>query len=139
MNPILSKFIEDKQREDHEAKMEHAKWLKDFDDRQTQAKQELFPCLRKATKHDYEKWLEGFIKSGKMPSHYYDYPFDRWDNFYVATKDFKTIALCGASSINIIIPIGIKYLGGGIGHINLFFMEEFCANGTVPVFNDVVI
>jgi hypothetical protein len=94
--------------------------------------------LRKASMQDYKAWLNGFLSSGGNPTHYYDYPFTRWDNFYVALEDLELSPLYGASSINIIVPIGVKVTGKK-GHIGLFFYDNFATDGgIVPVFVDTM-
>ena len=100
------------------------------------ANQIMFPSLRKAEISDYENWLSGYFANGGEVSHYYDYPFQRWDNFYVATQDFEVCPLYGSASILIIVPKGIKYLGGNIGHSTLYLCDGYKTkyNDFVPAF-----
>jgi hypothetical protein len=95
------------------------------------------PVFRRATVSDYRKWLRWWLLSGMKPTHYYDYPFDRWTWLY-ALQDFRTGGECGAKAVNIVVPPGVKCLGGGLGHNNLFFMGGMSTarGGVVPVFND---
>ena len=59
------------------------------------ARNSMFPCLRGANRADYTQWLEGFVDAGNTPTHYYSYPFSRWNSFYVAKKDFELVPLYG--------------------------------------------
>lgn len=136
---MLESFIARKKAEDADSERQHQEWMRDFQAKKSQAARDLFPCLRPASRSDYIKWLRAYVEAGNEPTHYYDHPFDQWDNFYVAKRDFELIPLCGASAINIIVPEGVKCLGGSRGHINLYFYEGPAAKGTVPVFNDTVI
>ena len=97
-----------------------------------------FPTYEGANRADYTKWLRGFVDAGNTPTHYYSYPFSRWDSFYVAKKDFELVPLYGADSINIIVPEGITILGGSRGHNNIFCYNGYKHRGTVPVFSDTV-
>lgn len=102
------------------------------------ARKSMFPRLRRANRADYTQWLEGFVDAGNTPTHYYSYPFSRWNSFYVAKKDFELVPLYGADSINIIVPDGITILGGSRGHTNVFCYSEYKHRGSVPVFSDTV-
>lgn len=94
--------------------------------------------LERAIKIDYTQWLKGVIQSGSEPTHYYDYPMARvLDKFYVAIRHFRVAPLYGSSSIAIIVPNGIDFLGGELGHSNLYFMKDFKnIGGWIPVFED---
>jgi hypothetical protein len=102
------------------------------------ARRSMFPHLRRANRADYTQWLESFVGAGNTPTHYYSYPFSRWNSFYVATKDFELAPLYGADSINIIVPDDIKILGGSPGHNNIFCYNGYKHRGSVPVFSDTV-
>ena len=116
-----------KKQEDIVKENEHLKLLRD---------NELIPLLRKAKVSDYVRWIDGYISSGGEPTHSYDYKFP--DDFYVAKKDFKTIGLCGALAIHIIVPAGIKYLGGDRGHCNIYLMEGYKNIGSfVPIYSNI--
>jgi hypothetical protein len=96
----------------------------------------MFPHLRQASVDDYKKWLAGFLKTDGLPSHYYDYPFNKTD-WYVATSDLEIFPLYGSASVNIIVPAGITVSDTGLGHNNLYFMKDFSTRGHfVPVFKD---
>ncbi|MFA5409811.1 MAG: hypothetical protein WC343_13650 [Bacilli bacterium] len=111
------------------------------------AQSAMFPHLRRADRTDYIKWLEGFVDAGNTPTHYYSYPFSRWDSFYVAKEDFEMVPLYGSDAINIIVPDGIKIiipdgikkiLGGPLGHNSIFCYKGYKHSGSVPVFSDTV-
>lgn len=94
--------------------------------------------FRVATLEEYLDWFQIWRWSGNKPTHYYDYPFERWETWLFAKEDFRTDGECGAWAAHIIVPKGIQHLGGAIGHNQLYF-----ANGTagnrfpiVPVFNN---
>jgi len=96
----------------------------------------LMPCLKKANPIHYSKWLEGFIENGGEPTHSYNYPMP--DSWYVATRDFETFYLCGSSAIHIIVPENINWLGGYLGHCNLYFMKDYIHKGSwVPIYSDI--
>lgn len=138
-DPIL---IQAREHEDERARefREHmARYEEEHAQQERQANSKMFPALRKASRIDYMTWLKGYVAQGREPTHVYDYPFDRWDNFYMAERDFEVIPLYGSSSINIIVPEGIK-VSGSCGHNELFFMDGFktCDYGIVPIFEDTV-
>jgi hypothetical protein len=135
MNKIIAQFITKTKQDDIEFKRNLALWGMDHELLRELFRSELAPKLRKAFPSDYIAWLKGYIKKGGMPQHYYDRPLDR--DFYVATKDFKTLPLYGALSINIIIPSEINVnTSDGFGHCGLFFMNGFKNFGSVPIYND---
>lgn len=113
---------------------EHNRLLRKMDEVMSKLEGKLVP----ATKLDYNRWLGGYMESGKKPTHFYDYPMGRSLNeYYLATKDFEMGPLYGAKAINIIVPDGVKFLGGEIGHCNIYLMEGSKAIGSfVPVFQD---
>lgn len=92
-----------------------------------------------ASRKEYLKWLEGYIKENN-PTHYYDYDFDN-RNFYIARKDFLLdIAFYGSSLLNIIIPKNITATIEEEGHCNLFYMDGFRTNSNwIPVYKDLII
>ena len=93
---------------------------------------------RSATIEEYKKWLHGFIKNGGEPTHSYDRPFD--ETIFLATRDFKAYPLFGSQSIGIIVPENVKFLGGELGHSNLYFMDRFKHRGVtgwIPVYNNI--
>ena len=137
----LASFMQ-KIREEEMSASEHHKRMDDYMKENQRivdiAHNVMFPSLRKANRVDYIQWLEGFVDAGNTPTHYYSYPFSRWNSFYVAKKDFELVPLYGADSINIIVPEGITILGGSRGHNNIFCYNGYKHRGTVPVFSDTV-
>ena len=97
---------------------------------------QLYGKMRKATKHEYLKWIDGHLNSGGAITHAYEYPMDLW-NWYTATEDFEISPLYGSSDKNIIVPHGLNFTGS-LGHTNIFKMDDFEAcGGCVPVFSDL--
>ena len=95
-------------------------------------------CVREAAPADYLFWLAGYLATGGQPTHYYDYSIiDVMYKYYVATRDFHIAPLYGGMSINLIVPVGVTFLGGEPGHTNLFFEDGFTTSGGwVPVYQD---
>ncbi|MDO8508021.1 MAG: hypothetical protein Q7S53_05665 [bacterium] len=88
---------------------------------------------------EYRDWLEGFRKNGGEVTHHYTYPFSRQQrDFFVAKADFPATPRYGADSINIIVPEGVNFLGGNIGHSTLYFMDGYRMIGHfAPSFSDI--
>ncbi|GAI06623.1 unnamed protein product [marine sediment metagenome] len=98
--------------------------------------------LRQARVEDYKNWLAGFLEKGGKPTHCYDYFLESsLDQWRVAFSNFQVIPLFGADALNIIIPNGIKFLGGELGHSTLYFMHDFSrkaiTDGWVPIYSDI--
>ncbi len=134
----LNKVLEDFQRREEvrrkKSDQEQAKLMQIFKLEEKRYYAEIMPNIRHATQTDYEKWLRGYLESGKLPTHSYDYIFpDRW---YVATRGFNMIPMCGASAIQIIVPKKIRVTSfQGIGHCNIYFMDGFRHEGFwVPIY-----
>lgn len=91
----------------------------------------------------YDAWLTGHLKRGGKVAHFYDYVMPR-DQWYLATLSFEIQPLYGATSINLVVPKGIK-IDGSTGHNNLYFMDGFTSRGLhdlpaiVPCFTDTKI
>ena len=134
----LASFIQEEESRENEVNRRMAEYEKERQIGLDRARKSMFPCLRGANRADYTQWLEGFVDAGNTPTHYYSYPFSRWNSFYVAKKDFELVPLYGADSINIIVPEGITILGGSRGHNNIFCYNGYKHRGTVPVFSDTV-
>lgn len=77
-----------------------------------------------ATFEDYLRWARVYTKQKGKFNTYIDGP---WHNsggrFVVAVEDFTLRGGYGANSLSIIIPEAVKYLGGEIGHCNLYSMR----------------
>ena len=134
----LTSFIQEEESRENEVNRHMAEYEKERQSGLDKARRIMFPCLRGANRVDYTHWLVGFVDAGNTPTHYYSYPFSRWNSFYVAKKDFELVPLYGADSINIIVPDGITILGGSRGHTNVFCYNGYKHRGSVPVFSDTV-
>ena len=85
----------------------------------------------------YRRWLRAYIEDGGKPTNYYDY--NDTNTYYVATSDFTIYPLYGSSGVNIIVPPGVKYLGGNPGHNSIFTIDGPGVVGSrVPVYKDSV-
>lgn len=86
--------------------------------------------VRRCTEEEYKKWIEGFMQSGgKVTASSTVNPGSR---FFVATEDlFFEHPLCGTDSISIIVPTGIKFLGGDFGHCDIFYADGYKTNAPV--------
>jgi len=124
--------ISERKVEYQEREIEHQKRIK-------QADGLLKGKLRQARVEDYKNWLAGFLEKGSKPTHCYEYPMERGlDEWKVAFNDFQISPLFGTESLQIIIPSGIKFLGGELGHNNLYFMDGFShIGGWAPVYSDI--
>jgi hypothetical protein len=132
-NPRLG-FLEDLYRErklkSKSTLDEHfssSSYYENYEETEDAKRRELKNEFRKASLHDYTNWLIGFWAKGGKNTHIYDYliPISDW---YVAKKDFMVLPLYGSNSIEIIVPEGINFLGGELGHNNLFFEDGFRAS-----------
>lgn len=95
------------------------------------------PKTRPATVEDYRKWLSGFVAKGGVPTHFYDYPIGRsLDDWLVVEADFELLPLYGSRSLNIIVAKEAKFKGGNPGHTELYFIDGFTTNGSVPFYSD---
>lgn len=54
----------------------------------------------------------------------------RNDEYYVATRDFTLPPLCGAKSIDIIVPKGITCTHDGLGHSKVLDMNDITLHGS---------
>lgn len=94
--------------------------------------------FRPCTVSEYAAWLKAWTEAGGQPTHYYDYPFQR-QTWLTAQRDFTTGGECGANAVQILVPAGVSYEGGPLGHNELYFMEGATQRGgLVPVFADPV-
>lgn len=94
------------------------------------------PAFRPATIDEYTAWLRKYVEAGGVVTHAYDHPFARI-GMVTALRDFTTDDECGAEALKIVVPDGVRWLGGTPGHNVLFFMH---APGTgrlfVPSYDD---
>lgn len=93
-------------------------------------------ALRYASLGEYIDFLRVYFASGGSASHYYDYPFAQ-HKFLIATRDFRTGGECGSLSQQIIVPAGIRHIGGDLGHNTLYLFDgPVVVGGFVPVYSD---
>ena len=98
-----------------------------------------------ASIEDYLLWLQGYIKRGGKPTHFYDYPFSQMDFRYasrplVIDSDYEY----GSSSREIIVARNVQTdrtnpAGpfGGWAHTQVYFMHGYRTNKSiVPVYSD---
>ncbi len=137
-DPRIQSFIEQQQKEDREYETRMEAIRKEHAEYKRLAKIYIFPHIKIASKNDYITWLHGFLDAGNKPSHFYDYPFDQWGNFYIATESFEITPLYGSASINIIVPNGIQ-ITGDPGHTNLYYSDGYKTSlNFIPVFSDTI-
>jgi hypothetical protein len=136
LGSVLEDFKREEKREDEAFLLRQRDSEMDSEARKIYARDLLKGKLRRATVDDYKKWLEGYMRSGKKPTHSYDYLMP--DNFYVVLDNFELEALYGSNAIEIIVPKNVRFLGGELGHINLYFMDGFeNKGGWVPVYDNI--
>ena len=93
-------------------------------------------ALRPAVLDEYLTWLRAWLDAGHQPTHAYDYPWSRQE-WLTATRDFTLGGECGADSVRIIVPTGIEWARGDLGHNSLYFLDGPKQMGdVVPVFSD---
>lgn len=94
---------------------------------------------RGAHPHEWQRFLRGWCQAGNQPSHRYDYPFAR-ARFTVADADFVTRAAFGSAAQHILVSAGVRWLGGDLGHTQLYFLADFRVSCTgspwVPEYSD---
>ncbi len=130
----------------HEARAQHAEFLRQIQEQEVKSAEakrhfenEIEPKLRPASKGDYEDWLWSYMKKEGQPTNYYDYPFERVaKTMFKAKDDFKMTPLYGAQAIHVIVPEGVKFLGGELGHSTLYFADGHVEGRWVPVYEDMV-
>ena len=93
--------------------------------------------FRKARIGEYIEWLKAYLYAGHKPTHYYGYPWEH-NGFLVATSDFVLGGECGACARSIIVPQGVRCLGGDLGHNHLYYVDgpRYVGFGVVPVYTD---
>ncbi len=141
-NQALASQEAARKNDDNRYNVEHAAHL--------EQKDALMDQVRPATSAEYSFWVTGWVKQGGQlqTDWFYDRPMD--SDWYVAYGDLLVPALYGALAVNIIIPEGIKDLGGDTGHNNLFLVVngQYLGRGfhdrrarfdvRVPIFSDTV-
>lgn len=94
--------------------------------------------FRQATVEEYVDWLHNHVEQGGKITHVYDYPFGNRE-WLVAQSGFTLGGECGVMARSIIVEPGVQYVGGGLGHNTLYFMDGFAIVGQasfVPVYDD---
>lgn len=113
-------------------------WVSKAEIIKEEKKEELVCKLSTAIKSDYEIWLKGYFKLGKIHTHSYNYPFSRWSGWYKATTDINLPALYGSEGLHIIVKKGVKIKYKDLGHNELFYMDGYKQEGgIVPMFSDI--
>lgn len=95
--------------------------------------------FRSADNEEYLLWLAGFLKNGGSPTNFCDYKFEKTNfRFLVAKQNFHLNGSRGILAVEIIVPKGIRCLGGDIGDCDLYFMDGFrnTGGGFIPVYLD---
>jgi hypothetical protein len=84
----------------------------------------------------YVAWLRGYLQSGGRITHVYDYPYAR-GRFLLATRDFTTGGECGSAARQILVPAGVRHLGGDLGHCSMYFEDGHTLSGRfVPAYSE---
>jgi hypothetical protein len=99
-----------------------------------------------ATLGQYLAWLDGYVKRGAIPTHFYDYPFSRAEfTFALSNIMVNSDTEFGARSRRVIVPEGLRVACtrpgsrfGGWGHSTLFLMDGFAVAGSnwIPVYSN---
>jgi hypothetical protein len=98
-----------------------------------------------ATIEDYVLWLQGYVKRGGKPTHFYDYPFSQMDFRYASSRlvvdsDYEY----GSSLRHIIVARNVTTERtnpagpfNGWAHTKCYFMHGYRTNDSiVPVYSD---
>lgn len=88
-----------------------------------------------ATAADYAVWLALHLKQGGRITHFYDYPMNR-AGMLTALQPFSLAGECGAEAHSILVPEGVAFLGGDLGHCNLLMSGGSLKGHFVPVYSD---
>jgi hypothetical protein len=97
-------------------------------------------ALKPAAHSEYQEFLAAHMRTGGMPTYYYDYQFGRAE-FLVVTKDTTLPAGCGADAINVIAAPGVKVTRTeGHNHAITYHVDTGLADGRkwVPVYEDTL-
>jgi hypothetical protein len=97
-----------------------------------------------ATLDQYLAWLDGYVKRGAIPTHFYNYPFSGF-TFALSNIMVNSDTEYGANSRSIVVSAGLRVActrpGGrfdGWGHSSLFLMDGFTVVGSdwIPVYSN---
>jgi hypothetical protein len=80
--------------------------------------------MREAFKFDYENWMRGYLERGGAVTNSYSSLFPVRD-FILAVEDFHMTPLRGSFAIGIIVPTGVRMLGGDPGDSTIYLMKDF--------------
>lgn len=73
---------------------------------------------------DYLEFFTKFVKKGGKPDSFRDRPFyEGAGGMALAVADFRLNDECGAFSIDIIVPKGVRYLSGPSGHCSIYYQD----------------
>jgi len=96
-------------------------------------------AFRSATVAEYRDWLRTYLRNGGTPTNYLDQPM-RLNDVFMAVKDFHLSGAYGTDSIEAIVPEGVEYIVGDLGHCTLYLPSGETSEGpfppTVVVYND---
>jgi len=93
--------------------------------------------IRRASRYEYENWLEGYLGHGGEIKYRQDYTFPE-DDFFVATGNMQLPHnLCGAAAINLIVPCGIDVEVPDLGHCNVYYKDGYHVRGIVSSYKDM--
>jgi hypothetical protein len=85
----------------------------------------------------YIDWLRQHLNAETRPTHWYDYPYPQ-RKFLLATADFTTGGECGVNARSILIPAGIRHLGGALGHNLLYhFDKDALVPSIIPIYSNL--
>jgi len=99
--------------------------------------------VRPITISEYADWLIEYEKKRGKITHEYDYPMTEVaSSWFVAEDDFSLTQSHRPRSLNIIVPIGIRYLGRteDLGNVALYFEDNYTILGkssVIPSYSDV--
>jgi len=85
----------------------------------------------------YASWVRAFVRSGGKIAYATDGSFPS-SRFLLAKRDFAVAGECGSNAREILVPAGIRFLGGDMGHNVLYFEpgNVRSAQGRVCVFSN---
>lgn len=73
---------------------------------------------------DYLRWAKAYVRKGGKFTYFTNRPWDNTDGrFTVALQNFALSGGYGANRIDVIIPDGVEFMGGDIGHCGLYDMN----------------
>lgn len=90
-------------------------------------------CVPAGT-YDMARWMDGYVSRGGEV----DYERDRgMTGVYVLCRDAEITRLCGAMSIDVIVPRSVDVDVRDRGHATIYYMDGYHADGRVELFEDV--